>query len=104
MSWSIGMVITNKEGFADVSKNLEELQKIERPSVSANVATEQEEQIQTAIKTASILLTTEVFQHATQVQVLMSGHANPEHKASDTSSNESIGLRIDVKQYRRVDS
>jgi hypothetical protein len=100
MSWSIGKTITNEEGFADVGHNLEELENIERPTPGEDVMTEQGEQIDTAVKIASILLATEVFQNAAEVYVSLSGHATPEHK-SNNSTNESVGIRIDVKRYRK---
>jgi hypothetical protein len=102
MSWSIEKTITNEEGFADVGKNLEELETIERPSPSADLVNgEQDDQIDTAIKIGSILLATEVFQNAAEVKVSLSGHANPEHKEKSGWSNESVGIRIDVKRYRK---
>ena len=101
MSFSLSGRIKSPEGFADVQKNLEDLLAFDRSNAgNTQCVAERDELIDTAQKLASVLMATEAFANAEEVSVVMSGHANPEHKKSSEYANESISLSVSIFKYK----
>lgn len=100
MSWSFSGKLTNPEGFTDVESNLKLLQGIDHSTAGNNDAIiERDEQIETANKVASILLATEIFEHAEELTISMNGHAIPGHTKSEKGTYESLGINISVSKF-----
>lgn len=102
MSWSLSGKVVNPEGFADVEDTMQQLQAFDRSKAGNDQClTERDEQIDRAQKITSVLLATEVFEHAEEITVNMSGHANADHKKSGEGwSNESIHIGVSVSKYK----
>lgn len=104
MSWSLSALLSNPEGFSDVGKNLEQLQAIDRTNAGNNQCIEErDQQIDTVQKVASVLLAHEIFQNAEKLTVVMSGHANKDHKQSvDGFANESVNIGVSIHTYKEA--
>jgi hypothetical protein len=105
IGWSITGVLSSKEGFADVGRNLENLLLMYRlPGENEDCPVERDEQINTAAKITSVLMATEVFQNAEEISIGILGHAHPGHqKAPDGAADdvsEHISISVKIFKYR----
>jgi len=100
MSWSVS---TTLEGFEYTDEGLQKAHELLRelvPTGSDNAPEERDEQLLAAKNTAYNIIKYGGFENAETILVLLSGHANIDHKKDSEWSNEFIHIEVYVKSYK----
>lgn len=101
MSWSIYKVLEGENADVFSTNAIDELEAVDRTNIgNQNCVKERDEQIEAAIRAVSQLLLEGGFANAKEINVSISGHANPEHKTASGWSNEAINISLSIKSYQ----
>lgn len=98
MSWSLSTEIdnTNKES---LQMGLDKLATVDRGNIG-NAIPERDTQIDECVILVQELVCSPIFENAETIGVVLSGHANPEHKAQSGWANDGVTVQVFVKKYR----
>jgi hypothetical protein len=101
MSWSIGATLNNDGAELLAQNALNALNEMDRTNIgNQDCVEERDQQIDAGIRAISQLLDEAIFEHAEEISIFMTGHANKDHKKASGWSNDSISISITVQSYK----